>query len=60
MRGTRHTEELIIAILKQAEGGLKTAEVARGLLGQPSSPLRPKRGGGSEPQPQSGHTVVDS
>jgi putative transposase len=29
MRGTRHTEEQIIAILKQAEGGLKTAEVCR-------------------------------
>jgi putative transposase len=29
MRGTRHSEEQIIAILKQAEGGLKTAEVCR-------------------------------
>jgi hypothetical protein len=29
MRGTRHTEEQIIAILKQAEGGLKTAEECR-------------------------------
>ena len=29
MRGTRHTEEQISAILKEAEGGLKTAEVCR-------------------------------
>ena len=29
MRGTRHSEEQIIAILKQSEGGLKTAEVCR-------------------------------
>jgi putative transposase len=29
MRGTRHTEEQIIAILKQAEAGLSTAEVCR-------------------------------
>jgi putative transposase len=29
MRGSKHSEEQIIAILKQAEGGLKTAEVCR-------------------------------
>ena len=29
MRGKRHSEEQIIAILKQAEGGMKTAEVCR-------------------------------
>jgi putative transposase len=29
MRGTRHSEEQIIVILKQAEGGLKTPEVCR-------------------------------
>lgn len=29
MRGTRHTEEQIIAILKQAEHGVKTAELCR-------------------------------
>ena len=29
MKGTRHSEEQIIAILKQAEGGMKTAEVCR-------------------------------
>lgn len=29
MRGTRHSEEQIIAILKQAENGVKTAEVCR-------------------------------
>jgi putative transposase len=29
MRGSRHSEEQIIAILKQAENGMKTAEVCR-------------------------------
>ena len=29
MRGKKHTEEQIIAILKQTENGLKTAEVCR-------------------------------
>jgi putative transposase len=29
MRGTRHSEEQIITILKQSDGGLKTAEVCR-------------------------------
>ena len=29
MRGTRHSEEQIIAILKQAENGMTTAEVCR-------------------------------
>jgi len=29
MRGTRHSEEQIIAILKQAESGVKTAELCR-------------------------------
>ncbi len=29
MRGKRHSEEQIIAILKQAEGGMKTTEVCR-------------------------------
>lgn len=29
MRGQRHSEEQVIAILKQAEGGMKTAEVCR-------------------------------
>ena len=29
MRGTRHSEEQIIAILKQAENGMKTVEVCR-------------------------------
>ena len=29
MRGSRHTEEQIIAILTQAENGLKTAELCR-------------------------------
>ena len=29
MRGTRHSEEQIIAILKQAENGMKSAEVCR-------------------------------
>ncbi len=29
MRGSRHSEEQIIAILKQAENGVKTAEVCR-------------------------------
>ena len=29
MRGSRHTEEQIIAILKQAENGVKTAELCR-------------------------------
>ena len=29
MRGTRHSEEQIIAISKQPEGGLKTAELCR-------------------------------
>ena len=29
MRGTRHTEEQIIAILKQAEKGVETGEVCR-------------------------------
>ena len=29
MRGTRHSEEQIIAILKQAENGVKTAELCR-------------------------------
>ena len=29
MRGTRHSEEQIIAILKQAENGVKTTEVCR-------------------------------
>jgi putative transposase len=29
MKGTRHSEEQIIAILKQAENGLKTAELCR-------------------------------
>jgi putative transposase len=29
MRGTCHSEEQIIAILKQGEGGLRTAEVCR-------------------------------
>jgi len=29
MRGKRHSEEQVIAILKQAEGGMKTAEVCR-------------------------------
>ena len=29
MQGKRHTEEQIIAILKQSENGLKTAEVCR-------------------------------
>ena len=29
MRGKRHSEEQIIAILKQGEGGMKTAEVCR-------------------------------
>lgn len=29
MRGTRHSEEQIIAILKQAEAGLATAELCR-------------------------------
>jgi len=29
MHGSRHTEEQIIAILKQAENGVKTAELCR-------------------------------
>lgn len=29
MRGTRHSEEQIIAILKQADNGVKTAELCR-------------------------------
>jgi putative transposase len=29
MRGTRHNEEQIIAILKQADNGVKTAELCR-------------------------------
>jgi putative transposase len=29
MRGTRHSEEQIIAILKQADSGVKTAELCR-------------------------------
>ena len=29
MRGTRHSEEQIIGILKQAESGLRTAEICR-------------------------------
>jgi len=29
MRGTRHSEEQIIGILKQAEAGMATAEVCR-------------------------------
>ena len=29
MRGTRHSEEQIIAILKQGENGVKTAELCR-------------------------------
>lgn len=29
MRGTKHSEEQIIAILKQAENGLKTPELCR-------------------------------
>ncbi|HKE27732.1 MAG TPA: hypothetical protein VKB88_35495 [Bryobacteraceae bacterium] len=28
MRGTRHSKEHIVAILKQAENGMKTAEVS--------------------------------
>jgi len=29
MRGTRHSEEQVIAILKQADSGMKTAELCR-------------------------------
>jgi putative transposase len=29
MRGTRHSEEQVIAILKQADGGMKTADLCR-------------------------------
>jgi putative transposase len=29
MRGTRHSEEQVIAILKQADSGVKTAELCR-------------------------------
>jgi putative transposase len=29
MRGTRHTEEQVIGILKQAEAGMPTAEICR-------------------------------
>jgi hypothetical protein len=41
MRGTRHSEEQIIAILKQGEAGLTTAELCRqhGITGQNLLPL---------------------
>ena len=47
MRGKRHSEEQIIAILKQAEAGLKTAEVCRqhGISQQTLNRWKAKYGG---------------
>lgn len=42
MRGTRHSEEQIIAILKQADNGVKTAELCWEETG---NACRPKEGG---------------
>ena len=47
MRGTRHSEEQIIAILKQAENGVKTAELCRqhGIVEQTLYRWKAKYGG---------------
>ena len=52
MRGTRHSEEQIIAILKQADNGVKTAELCRqhGIVEQtrrPANAEEERAGGGS-------------
>jgi putative transposase len=47
MRGTRHSEEQIIAILKQADNGVKTAELCRqhGIVEQTLYRWKAKYGG---------------
>ena len=47
MRGTRHSEEQIIAILKQADNGVKTAELCRqhGIVEQTRYRWKAKYGG---------------
>ena len=47
MRRTRHSEEQIIAILKQADNGVKTAELCRqhGIVGQTLHRWKAKYGG---------------
>src|SRR5439155_11851204 len=47
MKGTRHSEEQIIAILKQGEAGLTTAELCRqhGISDQPYDRKTTKYGG---------------
>src|SRR3989442_13825443 len=47
MKGTRHSEEQIIAILKQGEAGLTTAELCRqhGISGQTYYRWKAKYGG---------------
>ena len=47
MRGTRHSEEKIIAILKQADNGVKTAELCRqhGIVEQTLYRWKAKYGG---------------
>jgi putative transposase len=47
MKGIRHTEEQIIAILKQGEAGLATAELCRqhGITEQPYYRWKAKYGG---------------